>query len=204
MNTYTFNDAAYMVNEFQSQTIERIGEIEHPVLSQSIPAYYISKLTEKVYLELTKRLQESQSQPISITMKCDQNAARITPTMTDSKPTSWTFTAVSQPLSTTASNLMDIAVHIVNYEQLSQAIQQFAKEERIWYEFYTTFNDDNLYHADNAFFNHHFDETQPDMIHLANIEWVREILEHHVTPEELLNEMPNAKPYLEEFQGPFS
>lgn len=86
-------------------------------------------------------------------------------------------------------------------EDIAKAEQEqlWEKEEAIWYEFYTTFNDDNIHHAENAFHNNGYEEYTPDQLHAKNILWVDEIISHGYSLDKIQETMPTSKEYIEEY-----
>lgn len=74
----------------------------------------------------------------------------------------------------------------------------YEKEQDIWYEFYLKFNDDNLKHADEAFFNNEYFDLSAEQLHKRNLDWFAEILSHGISHEEIIKIMPAAKEYGEE------
>ncbi len=66
-----------------------------------------------------------------------------------------------------------------------------------WLEFYMTFNDDDFQHAESAFFNNHFENDED--IYRANVEWVKEIVNRGITPEKILEYMPDADMFIEDY-----
>lgn len=73
-------------------------------------------------------------------------------------------------------------------------LKNFDKEAKIWYMFYTTFNDADMHHADNAFFNRNFTNSMD--VHIANINWAREIIRRGLAECEILDYLPNSMPYI--------
>ena len=77
----------------------------------------------------------------------------------------------------------------------------YEKEQDIWYEFYLKFNDDNLKHADEAFFNNEYIDLSAEQLHKRNLGWFAEILSHGISHEEIIKIMPAAKEYGEELMS---
>lgn len=95
-------------------------------------------------------------------------------------------------------NSKDFVKFLIN-KIVRKNLQDYKKEHDIWYEFYTTFNDNNMIHADNAFYNNHLDDLSTESLHAENIYWVREIMTHAgFSPEEICKNMPNATEYVKE------
>lgn len=76
----------------------------------------------------------------------------------------------------------------------------FYYEEDIWFEFYMTFNDYNEKHATRAFENNGLYDISPFELHEKNVSWVEEIVEHGLSTKQICEYMPNAKPYVEEYE----
>lgn len=68
-------------------------------------------------------------------------------------------------------------------------------EEKMWKKFYTTFNDDNIHHAENAFINNGLSDASAERLFSENQNWYKEILSHGMTQEEILKIMPEAERY---------
>lgn len=76
---------------------------------------------------------------------------------------------------------------------------EYEKELNIWATFYTTFNDDNLSHCDNAFSNlvaSGVIEETVESVRSANFMWVQELKERGMKDNEIISVMPEAKEYL--------
>ena len=64
-----------------------------------------------------------------------------------------------------------------------QEKEDFEKERDLWYKLYLSVNDDNELHADNSFFNNHYQNAQE--IHDANVSTVIQALHSTVTEEQI-------------------
>ena len=51
-------------------------------------------------------------------------------------------------------------------------------EVKVWFEFYTTYNDNNDKHAENAFVSNGYENANAGRLHEANVKWAREIYNH--------------------------
>ena len=73
---------------------------------------------------------------------------------------------------------------------------EMQKETNIWYAFYTTFNDSNIEHADNAFLNQGFKTAEE--IHQSNVEWARELMSKDVSVHVIVQLIPYSTDYIAE------
>lgn len=74
----------------------------------------------------------------------------------------------------------------------------YNKEQKIWFEFYTNFNDDNPRRAEQTFEANGFYGASAEQLHKVNLEWFAEILSHGISYEKIIEIMPAAKEYGEE------
>ena len=77
--------------------------------------------------------------------------------------------------------------------------KEYEKELNVWATFYTTFNDDNFIHCDNALHAQiAVGEIEPSIngMKKANLNWVQEIKKRGMTDDEIIANMPEAKEYL--------
>lgn len=89
----------------------------------------------------------------------------------------------------------------LSFEKYNKKMEDM-KEAEIdnWYEFYTTFNDNNWSHADSAFVSNGLVNADINELFEANYSWFCEIIEHGFTPDEICNIMPNAKIYKQKYE----
>lgn len=75
----------------------------------------------------------------------------------------------------------------------------YEHEQDIWLEFYTTFNDDNMRHAQNAFDSYGCNEMSAADLHIENLRCFYEIYSRGFSFSEIIKMMPSAKEYGIEF-----
>ena len=82
---------------------------------------------------------------------------------------------------------------------INQSLEyNYENEEAIWRKFYLTFNDDNEYHCMYSFHNQGF-QTATD-IHVGNLAWIKEVLSHGHSLEEILEDIPEARELIAEYE----
>lgn len=71
--------------------------------------------------------------------------------------------------------------------------ENWFKESDLWFDFYTTFNDDNVSHAENAFYDNNLAYADASEIHTANVNWFVEVMERGHSADEICTEIPKAE-----------
>lgn len=73
--------------------------------------------------------------------------------------------------------------------------KEWQIEANMWFKFYTTFNDDNVRHADDAFHNNGLMNVTTEELFNNNVYWVNELMKHGLTKQEICDAMPEAIKY---------
>lgn len=98
-----------------------------------------------------------------------------------------------------SDSLVQDAVKKESFDSATEEDDAWSNEESRWYEFYTTFNDDNMRHAENSFHNNGYYDVTAEELHQENLNWVEFILKNYYTADELCKIMPNAEEYVREY-----
>lgn len=76
-------------------------------------------------------------------------------------------------------------------------------QKAIWIEFYTSFNDDNGHHAENAFANNCLYDASLEELYHENVKWFAEIMWRGFSSDQICKIMPSAERYREEGEALF-
>lgn len=85
-----------------------------------------------------------------------------------------------------------------------QEIADFKQEQKLYYDIYTTYNDDNPLHCENSFYNNGYQTFTSEQLHEVNKDLLREVMERNTSAEEkyayktILQHTPNAAEHLKE------
>lgn len=85
-----------------------------------------------------------------------------------------------------------------------QEIADFKQEQKLYYDIYTTYNDDNPLHCENSFYNNGYQTFTSKQLHEVNKDFLREVMKRNTSAEEkyayktILQHTPNAAEHLKE------
>lgn len=77
-------------------------------------------------------------------------------------------------------------------------IEAYRAERDVYVNIYTTYNDDNLRHCENSFYNNGYQTFTAEQLHEVNKGFLRGVMKQSTTPEEILQYTPDAKEHLQE------
>lgn len=75
--------------------------------------------------------------------------------------------------------------------------KDIVKDANIYAALYLNFNDDNIEHMYNSFFNNHLDALTSDELRNKNIQFLNEILKPDITITDAVLEIANTKHYFD-------
>ena len=97
----------------------------------------------------------------------------------------------------------EIGMIIPYYGQITVEVEKYdyEKEQKIWFDFYLRFNDDNERHAEQSFAANGYHDVSAEELHSVNLGWFSEIMAHGHTYDEIIKIMPSAKEYGDELKN---